>query len=327
MKAAVIRFAATGAPEVLAMAEAETGAPGPGELRLVQHAVGLNYIDTYHRSGLYPVALPSGLGLEAAGIVDAVGDGVEGFEPGDRVAYCWGPIGAYASARLIPAAMVVRLPDTVSEETAAAAMLKGLTAEFLIERCARVEPGSTVLLHAAAGGVGAIATQWLKAIGAQVIGTVGSAAKVEIARVAGCDHVLRYDEVDVAAAVRDLTGGAGVPVVFDGVGASTWDGSLGALAKRGLLISFGNASGVVPAFATGELARRGSLFLTRPTLFDYFDTPAEKEAGAARLFALINDGSIDVRIAQRYPLGDAARAHADLEARRTTGSTVLIPEA
>lgn len=304
---------------------ANADAPGPGEVRLRHTAVGLNFIDTYHRSGLYPVALPSGLGLEAAGVIEAVGANVERLRIGDRVAYCWGPIGAYASARTMPADMVVKLPDTITDEIAAAAMLKGLTAGFLIEACARVQPGWTVLLHAAAGGVGLIAAQWLHAIGATVIGTVGSQAKVKVARAHGCAHVLRSDTEDIAACVREITGGIGVPVVLDGVGAATFEVSLKSLARRGLMVSFGNASGPVPPFELGRLSRMGSLFVTRPTLFDYSVTRAEREASAARLFTLIEEGKIVVRIDQRYPLAQAARAHADLEARRTTGSTLLLP--
>ena len=321
-----VRFEATGGPDVLRYGETQVGAPGAGEVRVRQTAIGLNFIDTYHRTGLYPVPLPSGIGLEAAGFVEAAGDGVEHLHVGDRVAYCWGPIGAYASARVIGADMVVAVPDGISDEVAAAAMLKGLTAEFLIERCARVQPGWTVLLHAAAGGVGLIAAQWLAAVGATVIGTVGSAAKAELAAAHGCAHVLRTDDgTDVAARVRDLTGGAGVPVVLDGVGAATFEASLASLARRGLLVSYGNASGPVPPFELVRLARMGSLFVTRPTLFDYSSTRAEKEAGSARLFGLIGSGAVKVRVDQRFPLADAARAHRALEARRTTGSTVLVP--
>jgi len=321
-----IRFARTGGPEVLAWeAYDDAGTPGDNEVRIRQTAIGLNFIDTYHRSGLYPVPLPSGIGLEAAGEIEAVGEGVEHLRAGDRVGYCWGPIGAYATHRTIGADMVVKLPNGVSDEVAAAAMLKGLTAEFLIERCAKVQPGWTVLLHAAAGGVGLIAAQWLAAIGATVIGTVGSGAKAELARTHGCAHVLRRDADDIAARVREITGGAGVPVVLDGVGAATFEASLACLARRGLLVSYGNASGAVPPFELGRLARMGSQFVTRPTLFDYYATRSEKEAGAVRLFGLIADGSIKIRIDQTYPLQDAARAHIDLEASRTTGSTVLIP--
>ena len=320
-----IRFARTGGPDVLKWAAFDDArSPGDNEVRIRQTAIGLNFIDTYHRTGLYPVPLPSGLGLEAAGVIEAVGERVEHLQVGDRVGYCWGPIGAYATHRTIGADMLVRLPDTISDEVAAATMLKGLTAEFLIERCAKVQPGWTVLLHAAAGGVGLIAAQWLAAIGACVIGTVGSAAKVELARAHGCAHVLRTDVDDVAHQVREITGGAGVPVVLDGVGAATFEMSLASLARRGMLITYGNASGPVPPFELARLARMGSLFVTRPTLFDYYATRGEKEAGAARLFGLIAEGGIKVRIDQRYRLEDAARAHADLAARRTTGSSVFL---
>lgn len=321
-----VRFARAGGPEVLEWQPGmDFAAPGSGEVRVRHTAIGLNFIDTYHRSGLYPQPLPSGLGLEAAGVIEAVGANVGRLQIGDRVGYCWGPIGAYASARTISADMVVKLPDAITEETAAAAMLKGVTAGFLIEACARVQPGWTVLLHAAAGGVGLIAAQWLNAIGATVIGTVSSEGKAELARAHGCAHVLRSDSDDIAARVREITGAAGVPVVFDGVGASTFEASLASLARRGLLVSFGNASGPVPPFALGRLAQIGSLFVTRPTLFDYNHSRSEKVDGAARLFALIEAGKIKIRIDQRYPLSEASRAHSDLEARRTTGSTLLLP--
>ncbi len=320
-----IRIARTGGPEVMEWAALpEGGAPGDNEILVRQSAVGLNFIDVYHRTGRYPVPLPTGLGLEAAGVIEAVGEGVEHLHVGDRVAYCWGPIGAYATHRTIGADMVVRLPDAIGEDVAAAVLLKGLTAEYLIERCAKVHPGWSVLLHAAAGGTGLIAAQWLAAIGAIVIGTVGSAPKAEIARVHGCAHVLRTDIDDIAARVREITGGAGVQVVLDGVGAATFEASLASVARRGMLVSFGNASGNVPPFDPGRLARQGSVFLTRPTMGDYYQNIGEREAGAARLFRLINDGSIKVRIDQSYALVEVARAHADLEARRTTGSTLLI---
>lgn len=320
-----IRFHETGGADVLRWEEVDVPAPGPGELLIRHTAVGLNYIDTYHRSGLYPVPTPSGLGLEAAGVVEAVGDGVDGFAPGGRIGYCWGPIGAYSERRTIPAAMVVPLPDAVTDEVAAAAMLKGLTAEYLIERCARVQPGQWVLNHAAAGGVGLIASQWLKAIGARAIGTAGSAAKAELALEHGCEAVIRYDEEDVAARVRELTGGEGVAAVFDGVGAATFEGSIASLATRGMMVSYGNASGPVPPIEPLKLGAGGggSLFLTRPSLFAYYRTAEERRRGAARLFGLIGDGSVKVRVDQRFALKDAAEAHRALEARRTTGSTVL----
>jgi NADPH2:quinone reductase len=319
-----IRFGEVGGPEVLRLEEISVGPPDQGDLLIRHTAVGLNFIDTYHRSGLYPVPLPSGIGLEAAGVVEAVGEGVTAFKPGDRIGYCQGPIGAYATRRTIPADMVVPLPEGVSDEQAAASMLKGLTAEYLIERCAKVEPGQWVLNHAAAGGVGLIATQWLKAIGAHVIGTVGSAAKAELAKAAGADHVVRYDQGDWAAEVKRLTGG--VHAVFDGVGKDTFEGSLSVLRTRGLLASYGNASGPVPPIQPLQLGQGGggSLFLTRPSLFAYYQTVEERRRGSARLFGLMAEGKITVRVDQRFPLADAAEAHRALEGRHTTGSTVLV---
>jgi NADPH2:quinone reductase len=288
-------------------------------------AVGLNFIDTYFRSGLYPVPLPSGLGQEAAGVVEAVGEGVTGFAPGDRVATFGPPIGAYATERNLPASSLFKLPDTIDDETAAAALLKGCTAEFLIERCARVQPGWPVLVHAAAGGVGQILVQWLRAIGAEVIGTVGSEAKVAVARAAGADHVLLSRSDDIAARVREITGGAGVAVVFDGVGKATWEASLAATRRRGLVVSYGNASGAVEGVQLRTLASHGSLFVSRPTSFDYYATPEERAAGAARLFAMLESGAVRVGIGQRFALEDVAAAHETLEAGGTTGSTVLLP--
>ncbi len=325
MSAQRIRFATVGGPEVLELQSVEVGDPGPGEIRLRHTAIGLNYIDTYHRRGLYPVPLPSGIGLEAAGVVEAVGDGVTTCAPGDRVAYCGGPVGAYATHRLLPALVAVRLPDAVGDETAAAAMLKGCTAEFLIERCAKVQAGQAVLVQAAAGGVGLILVQWLKHLGAFVVGTAGGAEKCALAKRYGADEVIDYDREDVAQRVRAATDGAGVAVVFDGVGQATWEGSLDSLARRGLHIGYGNASGAIGPVDFGILARKGSLFTTRPTLFDYHTTRAEIEGGAGRLLDLIAQGAIEVRVDQRYALADAAQAHRDLEARRTTGSTVLLP--
>jgi len=326
MSAHAIVVEAPGGPEALVLREVEVGAPGPGEVRLRHTAIGLNYIDTYHRTGMYPLPLPFTPGVEAAGVVEAVGEGVTGLSVGERVGYCWGPPGAYATHRLIPAAQLVRLPEGVSDELAAAALLKGCTAEYLIERCGRVEPGQWVLLHAAAGGVGLIAAQWLKAIGARAIGTVSSEAKAELARAAGCEAVVRYDGGrDWVAEVRALTGGEGVAVVIDGVGAATFEGSLACLRRRGMMISYGAASGPVAPFETGLLARMGSLFLTRPSLFDYCATREEKEASADRLFGMLEAGVIGVRIDQRWPLAEAGAAHRALEGRATTGSTLLIP--
>ena len=315
---------ATGGPEVIGWHDVALPPPGPGEVRVRHTAIGLNYIDTYHRSGLYPMALPSGLGTEAAGIVEAVGAGA-GLAVGDRVG-TWGPaLGAYAPARNIAAAQLVRLPDSVDDETAAAILLKGATAGFLVEDCARVRPGQWVLVHAAAGGVGHLLVGWLKAVGATVIGTTRSAGKAARVRAAGADYVLVTGEGDWAAAVRALTGGAGVATVFDGVGAATWDGSLAATARRGLVISYGNAGGPVTGVALGTLARHGSLFVTRPTLFDYAVTPAERHALADRVFAMLARGAIRPEIGQRYRLDDAAEAHRALEAGETVGSSVLIP--
>ena len=324
--ARVAKIETFGGPEVIRFVDAAVGDPGPGEVRLRQTAVGLNFIDVYHRTGAYPNPLPSGLGLEAAGVVEAAGDGVEGFAAGDAVAYGTGPIGAYASERLIAATQVVRRPAAIDDRTAAAAMLKGGTTEFLVERCARVQPGEWTLVHAAAGGVGSLLTQWLLGIGAKVIAVVGSDAKAEIARSFGPDHVIVGESDGLAAKVRELTGGAGVRVVFDGIGKATWDASLDCLARRGLLVNYGSASGAVTTIDFTALARKGSLFATRPTMFDYYVTPQERAAGAARLFEMIGSGKVKVEIGQTYPLEDAATAHADLEARKTTGSTVLIPE-
>lgn len=317
-------FRKTGGSDVIEREALGPLVPGAGEV-LVRHlAVGLNFIDTYQRSGLYKVALPSGLGSEAAGIVEAAGADA-GFDAGDRVGYLSGPPGAYATHRIVAADRLVRLPDDVEAETAAAMLLKGCTAEMLVERCAKVEPGQWALVHAAAGGVGSILVAWLKAIGARVIGHAGSAEKAEIAQALGADHALSCAFDALAGEVRGLTGGRGVRHVFDGVGAASWTASLASVAKRGLLVSYGNASGPVPPLSPLELARGGSLFLTRPTLFDYVADAGELQASAARLFAMIGSGSVPVRIGARFALADAAQAHRALEARQTTGSTILIP--
>jgi NADPH:quinone reductase len=318
-----VRFAATGGPEVMMLESASMLVPGPGELLLRQTAIGLNFIDTYHRTGLYPIALPSGLGLEAAGVVEAVGAGVS-IAPGTRVGYCWGPIGAYASHRVIAADRVVVLPDGVSDEAAAAVLLKGCTTEFLVERCARVQPGQWALVQAAAGGVGLLLVQWLKHIGATVIAVAGSPEKLAIAMAHGADHGLVQDAT-MAQQVRDLTGGRGVDVVFDGVGKATFEASLDSLKRRGLLASYGNASGAVGSVDFAILARKGSLFATRPTLFDYYTNRDEIERYAGRVLDLVVKGVLKVNVDQRYALKDVATAHRDLEARRTTGSTVLLP--
>lgn len=325
MSAYAIVIERTGGPEVLELREIEVPQPGPGEVLVRHEAVGLNFIDTYHRSGLYPLSFPSGLGNEAAGIVEAVGEGVTGFAEDDRVGYFTGPLGAYASHRAVAADRLVKLPEGISSEAAAAVMLKGATAEYLIERCARVQPGQAVLVHAAAGGVGSILVPWLKAIGATVIAHAGSERKAAIAARLGADHSLSCSMDSLADEVRRLTGGEGVPVVLDGVGAASWSASLASLARRGLLVTYGNASGPVPPFSALDLLRAGSVFVTRPTLADYAATPEEMRACADRLFEMVGSGAVEVTIGARFPLRDAAEAHRAIESRATTGSTVLIP--
>ena len=315
----------TGGPEVLEAEHIDVPQPGEGEVLIRHEAVGLNFIDTYHRSGLYPLPLPSGIGNEAAGVVEAVGAGVEGLREGNRVGYFSGPLGSYATHRAMPADRVVKLPDTIGAEEAAAILLKGATAEFLIERCARVEAGETVLVHAAAGGVGSILVQWLKALGAIVIGHAGSTRKAENVKALGADHALCCPMEELAGEVRAVTGGKGASVILDGVGAASWEASLGSIARRGLLVTFGNASGPVPPFTALDLLKTGSIFVTRPTLFDYVATAEEMRASAARLFEMIQAGSIQVKIGARYPLIKAEDAHRALEERKTTGSTILIP--
>ena len=318
-----IQISRTGGPEVLEAVEVEVPSPAAGQILVRHAAVGLNYIDTYHRSGLYPLKLPSGIGLEAAGTVEALGDGVTRFKVGDRVAYN-GTMGAYAEAAVVPADRAVKVPDGVSLETAAAAMLKGMTAEFLVRRCFHVKHGDAVLIHAAAGGVGQILVQWCKALGATVIATVGSETKAAIARDLGADHVIGYSHEDVAAKVAELTGGQGVAVVYDGVGKDTWAASLKSLGRRGVMVTFGNASGPVPAFAPLELSAK-SLFVTRPKLFDYIATTEELDESAQALFSVIGSGAVKIDIGQTFPLAEARAAHEALEGRRTTGATVLIP--
>ena len=320
-----IVFSEIGGPDVLRLIDAAPGAPAAGEVRLRHTAIGVNFIDTYQRSGLYPLPLPSGLGSEAAGVVEAVGAGVDWLAPGDRVAYAGGPLGAYAAERLIAAQHLLKLPDGVADETAACAMLQGMTVEYLVQRTYPVQTGQTVLWHAAAGGVGQIALQWLTAMGVQVIATVGSPAKADIARRLGAAHVIDYGVEDVVARVRDLTAGKGVPVVYDSVGKDTFQISLACLAPRGMLVSFGNASGPVPALSPLELTKHGSLFLTRPKLGDYTATRAELEASSQALFDRLLDGRVRVAPSHRYPLAEAAQAHRDLEQRRTTGSIILLP--
>ena len=315
-----------GGPEVLEIESFEPGQPGPGEVLLRQTAIGLNFIDTYFRTGLYPspVGMPFTPGNEAAGVVDAVGEGVADLKPGQRVAYA-GAFGAYADRRIVPARSLVPLPEAVSDEQAAAMMLKGMTAQYLLRQTYVVKPGDTVLFHAAAGGVGLIACQWAKLLGAMVIGTVGSEDKAELARAHGCDHVILYKDEDVAARVKEITGGKGVPVVYDGVGKATFMASLDCLKPRGLMVSFGNASGAVDPISPVILSQKGSLYLTRPTLFTYTSTRDELLATAGDLFDVVGGGKIKIEIHQRFPLARAADAHRALEGRGTTGSTLLVP--
>jgi len=320
-----IRITATGGPEVLRWEDVEVGEPGEGQARVRHTAVGVNFIDTYHRSGLYPIPLPSGLGSEAAGVVEAVGPGVTVVKPGDRVAYAGGPPGSYAEVRVMPADRLVRIPEGVTDQIAAAVMLKGMTAQYLIRRTYPVKAGETVLFHAAAGGVGLIACQWLKALGATVIGTVGSDEKAAVARAHGCAHVIISTREDIAKRVREITGGAGVPVVYDSVGKDTFLTSLDCLRPLGLMVSFGNASGKVEPFDIGILSVKGSLYLTRPTLANYTATRADLESTARDVFDVIREGKVKVEIRHTYPLADAQQVHRDLEGRRTVGSIVMIP--
>jgi len=320
-----IRFHKTGGPEVLVWEDVEVGDPGAGQIRIRHHAVGLNYLDTYHRSGLYPLPLPSGCGTEGAGVVEAVGAGVADLKVGDRVAYAGGAPGAYAEVRLFPADRAVKIPDGISFETAAAMMLKGMTAQYLIKRTFKVQPGMTVLWHAAAGGVGLIASQWLKSLGVTVIGTVGSDAKAALAKAHGCEHTIVYTRENFVERVKEITGGKGVPVVYDSVGKLTFMGSLDCLQPIGMMVSFGNSSGPVDSFAPGILQQKGSLYLTRPTLVTYTAKREDLVACANDLFDVVTSGKVKIEIAQRYALKDAAQAHRDLEARKTTGSTVLTP--
>jgi NADPH2:quinone reductase len=320
-----IRITKTGGPEVMRWEEAASGEPGEGQARVRHTAIGVNYIDTYHRSGLYPLPLPTGLGSEAAGVVEAVGPGVTVVKPGDRVAYAGGGPGSYAESRVQPAGVLNRIPDGVSDQTAAAVMLKGMTCQYLIRRTYPVKAGETVLFHAAAGGVGLIACQWLKALGATVIGTVGSDEKAAIARSHGCEYVIVSTREDVAKRVREITGGAGVPVVYDSVGKDTFMASLDCLRPLGLMVSFGNASGKVTPFDIGILSQKGSLYLTRPTLATYTATRADLEATAREVFEVIREGKVKVEIRHTYPLAEAAQVHRDLEGRRTVGSIVMIP--
>lgn len=315
----------TGGPEAIERETITPSEPGKGEARVRQNAVGLNFIDIYQRSGLYPLDLPSGMGSEAAGVVEAIGEGVEGIAVGDRVAYAGGPPGAYATVRTLDAGLLVPLPGAISDETAAAAMLKGGTAAYLVGPCAKVEKGEAVLVHAAAGGVGSILVQWLTAIGARVIAHAGSPEKAEHARSLGAAETLSCPMDQLADAVRRLTGGTGVATVFDGIGKASWAASLGAVARRGLIVSYGNASGAVPPFEMLALMRAGSIFVTRPTMADYARTPAERRDLAAGLFERIAAGDVSIMIGQRFSLADAADAQRAMAARKTTGSTILLP--
>jgi NADPH2:quinone reductase len=325
MQCKAIVAQATGGPEVLEWQDVDVGDPGAGEILIRHAAVGLNFIDVYHRTGLYPVEPPFTPGLEGAGTVEAIGGGVTNVAVGDRVAYAAPPMGSYAQARLMQADRVVTVPDGIDDETAAAMMLKGMTAEYLLRRTYEVKAGETILFHAAAGGVGLIACQWAKALGATVIGTVGNDEKAELARAHGCDHPIIYSRENFVDRVREITNGAGVPVVYDSVGKDTFEGSLDCLAPRGLLASFGQSSGGVDAFNPGILAAKGSLYLTRPTLMTYNVTTEEIADSAGALFDVVGSGKVKIEINNRYPLADTAQAHRDLQDRKTTGSTILIP--
>jgi NADPH2:quinone reductase len=323
--ATAVQISKFGGTDVLEVVEVRVGDPGTGEARIRHEAIGLNFIDTYHRSGLYPHPLPGILGVEGAGVVEAVGAGVTHVRPGDRVVYAGSQLGAYASHRILPAWTLVKLPDAIGTDTAAAMFLAGLTVQYLFRQTFPLAGGETILIQAAAGGVGLIACQWARAIGVTTIGTVGSDDKAALAREHGCTHVVNYRREDFVARVREITGGKGVPVVYDGVGKDTFLGSLDCLSRRGMMVSYGNASGAVPPFSLAELSKRGSLFITRPSLFHYATTREELEPMAADLFALVAAGKIRVDVRQRYALADVARAHRELEARSTTGSSILVP--
>jgi NADPH2:quinone reductase len=320
-----IQISKAGGPEVMELVEVATPTPGPGEILIRHEAIGLNFIDIYQRSGLYPMPMPTRLGQEAAGVVEAVGEGVTRFSVGDRAGYCTGPSGSYAEASVLKAERAVRIPDAISSKVAAASMLRGMTAEYLIRRAWPVKAGDTVLIHAAAGGLGIILTQWAKVLGLRVIGTVGSEEKAKVARGFGADEIIFYDHEDVAARVRELTGGEGVPVVYDGVGKKTFEGSLASLRRRGCLIAFGNASGPADPLVIGRLSRMGSLYVTRPTLNDYVAATEELDDSAGALFGLIAAGKITVEIGSERPLAEVRQAHEDMEARRTVGANILIP--
>lgn len=324
--AKAVRFYETGGPEVLRYEEVEVGEPGPGQVRLRHVAVGLNYADTYFRNGTYPIPMPNGMGVEASGVVQAIGEGVTNVRVGDRVTYTGflNTLGAYSTERLIPAAPLIKLPETISFETAAAMTMRGLTSSYLMRRIYDFKAGDSILLHAAAGGVGLIVAQWAKLLGLTVIGTVSTEVKGEIARAHGCDHVINYSHEDVAQRVRELTDGVGVNVVFDSVGKNTFMGSLDSLKRRGLMVCVGTASGPIPAVDPVLLAMKGSLFMTRPALADYIADPAEKTALANELFDHVGSGRIRIEINQHYALQDAVQAHSDLESRKTTGSSIFV---
>ena len=323
-----IQIAATGGPEQLQLVDVDVGEPGPGEIRIRHHACGLNYIDVYHRTGLYPLQLPHGIGMEGAGIVEAVGEGVQHLKAGDRAAYASNPPGSYCEARVMPAKTVCKLPDGIDFETAAGMMLKGLTVQYLLKKTqpqGGLVPGDFVLWHAAAGGVGLIACQWARALGLRLIGTAGSAAKCRLALDNGAAHAIDYRQENFVERVKQITGGEGVKVVYDAVGKDTFEGSLDCLRPFGLMASFGNASGPVAPFAPGLLGPKGSLYLTRATLFTHIATREATQAMADDLFEVVRSGAVKIHVEQRYPLADAARAHRDLEARKTTGSSLLMP--
>ena len=323
--AKAIQCFSNGGPEVMEYVDVEVGEPGAGEARVRHHAIGLNYIDVYFRTGLYPQQMPAGLGMEGAGVIEAVGPDVKHVKPGDRVAYACRPPGAYADARVMPAGSLVKLPDSISFETAAAMMLQGLTVQYLFHRTFPLKGGETILFHAAAGGVGLIACQWARALGVTMIGTVGSDEKAQLAKAHGCTHVINYNKENFVERVKELTGGKGVPVVYDSIGKDTFLGSLDCLSPLGMMVSYGSASGPVPPFSLNELASRGSLFITRPTLFSYAAQRGDLEAMAADLFRMVESGKVKIEINQRYALKDVQQAHRDLESRKTTGSTILLP--
>ena len=320
--ARAIQIKKQGAASVMKWVDVQVGKPKRGQILINQSHVGLNYIDVYHRSGLYPLDMPHGIGMEAAGTVEAVGPNAKGIKIGDRVAYAAGPPGSYAETRIMPADRVVKLPTWISNEQAAAMLLQGMTTEYLIRRTHKVKKGDTVLFHAAAGGVGLIACQWLKQLGATVIGTVGSPAKAKLAKSHGCDHVINYNKQDFVKRVKSITKGVGVPVVYDSVGKSTYHGSLDCLSPLGMFVSFGNASGPIPAVDAGMLSQKGSLFFTRPTMMTYTANSKDLQASARALFAAVKNG-VKIEVNQRYAMKDAVQAHRDLEARKTTGSTIF----